>query len=82
MSARPIVIRGETFVTLTAVAESFHVQVTWLRDVHDAGLLGPAERVGDELAIPASALDRVALVQRLHRHYGLDLEVIAVVLGS
>lgn len=80
MSGRRIEIRGETFLTLSTVAECFHVQVTWLRDVHDAGLLGPAERVGDELAIPTSALDRVAAIQRLHRHYGLELDVIAVVL--
>lgn len=80
MSERRIVIRGESFLTLATVAECFHVQVTWVREVYDAGLLGRGERVGDELAIPAAHLDRLALIQRLHRHYGLDLELIEVVL--
>jgi hypothetical protein len=80
MSERHIVIRGESFVTLSTVAEFFEVQVAWVREVYEAGLLGPGERVGEELAIPATELDRVATIQRLHRHYGVDLELIEFVL--
>lgn len=80
MSGQRIVIRGESFLTLETVAECFHVQVAWVREVYDAGLLGPGERVGGDLAIPASNLDRMALIQRLHRHYGIDLELIEIVL--
>jgi hypothetical protein len=71
--SRPIVIHGESFVTLATVAECFQVQTAWVRAVYDAGLLGAGERVGDEVAIPSARLERVALVERLHLHYGLDL---------
>lgn len=77
-----IVIRGEAFVTLATVAECFHVQSTWVREVYDAGLLGRGERVGDELAIAVVELDRMAKVERLHRHYGLDLATIEIVIES
>lgn len=81
MSGR-IVIHGESFVTLATVAECFHVHSTWVREVYDAGLLGRGEQVGDELAIAAVQLDRVAVVQRLHRHYGLDLATIELMIES
>lgn len=81
MSAR-ITIHGESFVTLSTVAECFHVQSTWVREVYDAGLLGRGETVGADLAIAAEQLDRVAMIQRLHRHYGLDLATIEIVLEA
>jgi hypothetical protein len=77
-----LTIHGECFVTLSSVAECFHVHSAWIREVYDFGLLGRGEHVGDDLAIAAAQLDRVATIQRLHRHYGLDLATIEIVLES
>ena len=75
-----LVIRGERYVTVTRVAELCEVRVEWLREVVDYGLLEPVERVGDELAIAARLLDRVAVIQRLSLVQGVNLPGIAIIL--
>ena len=82
MNERRITVGGESFVTLETAAACFHVEASWVREVYESGLLGPAERVGDELAIATALLDRLATIQRLHWHWGLDLAAIELVIDD
>ncbi|HEX5008926.1 MAG TPA: chaperone modulator CbpM [Planctomycetota bacterium] len=75
-----LVIRGERYVTATRVAELYSVRVEWVREVCDYGLLEPLEHVGDEPAIAARLLDRVAVIQRLSVVQGVNLPGIAIIL--
>ncbi len=80
MNLGHIEIRGETFVTLEAVAECYRVEVRWVEEVYAEGLLGPGERVGRSIAVPAAELDHLAALLRWHRHLGLDLDAVAALL--
>jgi len=75
-----LMIRGEHYVTVARVAELYAVRVEWVREVVDYGLLEPVEHVGDELAIAARLLDRVALIQRLTLVQGVNLPGVAIIL--
>ena len=75
-------IRGELHLTLAAVAECYRVDVTWLEQVFDLGLLGRGARTGSVTVIPARQLDRVARIVRLHFHHGVDLPGIAWTLDT
>jgi hypothetical protein len=79
----PIVtIRGERYVTLPDVAATFEVELTWVQEVYEYGLLGPGETVGDTIAIASRRLDRVAAIRRLNRVQGINLAGIAVILPA
>jgi len=75
-----LVIHGERYVTATRVAEIYGVRVEWVHEVCEYGLLEPVEHVGDEPAIAARLLDRVALIQRLSVVQGVNLPGIAIIL--
>jgi hypothetical protein len=75
-----LVIRGEHYVTATRVAELYSVRVEWVREVCEYGLLEPVEHVGDEPAIAARLLDRLAVIQRLSVVQGVNLPGIAIIL--
>lgn len=75
-------LHGELFVTLETAAECYRVELRWIEEVHDAGLLARAERVGGSLAVPVRDLDRLAAVLRWHRHHGLDLETVLALLDD
>lgn len=75
-------VRGELFVTLESAAECYRVEARWIEEIHRRGLLGPAERVGEVLALPARQLDRLAAILRWHRHLGLELEAAAAFLAD
>ena len=75
-----LVIRGERYVTATRVAEIYGVRVEWVLEVCEYGLLEPVEHVGDEPAIAARLLDRVAVIQRLSVVQGVNLPGIAIIL--
>lgn len=77
-----IVIRGERYVTLAAVAESFEIELTWVQEVYDFGLLGQGETVGGSVAIAARLLDRVAAIRRMNRVQGVNLAGIALLLDD
>lgn len=77
MSLVRIELRGEVFVTLASAAEAYRVEVRWVEQVYERGLLGPGERVGAEIALAEAELDRLASVVRWHRHCGLELDVVA-----
>lgn len=79
--SRALEIRGELFVTLETAAECYRVEVRWIEQVYDTGLLGSGERVGGSIAVPAAELDRLAAVLRWHRHHGLELETVLAMLG-
>lgn len=77
---RTLTIRGELWITLEAAADCYEVEVTWVREVYELGLLGPGEPAGSSTAIPAIELDHLARVLRLHRQLGLDPLAIAALL--
>lgn len=81
-AARSIEIRGEVYLTLELAAECFEVEVAWVREVYDTGLLGRGEATRAGLAIPAEGLDRLARVVHLARHLGVELELVGLVLDS
>ncbi len=86
MNAHPdanhLVIRGHVHLSLHAVARCFDVHLAWLEQVHDAGLLGRCEVVGDQIAVAATQLDRVACIIRLHFHLGVELGGIELFLAG
>lgn len=77
-----VTIRGEHYVTLPDVAATFEVELTWVQEVYDFGLLGPGEPVDDTIAIASRLLDRVAAIRRLNRVQGVNLAGIAVILPA
>jgi hypothetical protein len=56
------------------------VDLEWLREVYEIGLLGPGETTSGEPTMAAVMLDRVAQVVRLHRQAGVNLEGIVLLL--
>ena len=82
MKPEHLIIRGELYVTLKTLAECYQLEVHWLHEVYDTGLLGPGETECGELAIAACMFDRLAQIVRLHRQVGVNLEGIVLLLGS
>jgi hypothetical protein len=79
----PIVtIRGEHYIPLPDVAATFEIELTWVQEVYEFGLLGPGETVGGTVAIASRLLDRVAAIRRLNRVQGVNLAGIAVILPA
>ena len=74
------VIHGEVYLTLETVAECYEVEVTWVREVYDVGLLGTGEPVEHSIAIAARMLDRLAEVRRLTLQTGVNLPGIVMLL--
>jgi len=72
---------GRRFVTLEEVAACYQVEVAWVEQVYESGLLGEGRRTERSIAISHTQLDRVAEVVRLHLHYGLELDVVAMLLS-
>ena len=77
---RKLVIGGELHLSLQVVAECYRVEVVWLRDAFEIGLL-EGRREKDEIVIAAGMMDRVAEIVRLHVYYRLDLQAISLLLG-
>ena len=75
-----VTIRGEPYVTLQDVADSFEFELAWVQEVYEFGLLGPGETVGGSIAIASRLLDRVAAIRRLNRVLGVNLAGVAVIL--
>ena len=73
MRRQVISIRGQLYLTLETVADCYRVEVEWLHEVYETGLLGPGARVGDSMAIAACMLDRMGEILRLHRQQGINL---------
>ena len=68
-------IAGRMYLAIEDVATCFEVEVAWVREVRDEGLLEVLIESGDEL-VPARELDRLASIVRLARALGLDLATV------
>lgn len=79
MTAERLVLEGEVYFPLEVVAECYSVEVTWLREACDEGLL-IGVRVERTLAVRAADLDRVARLVRWRVVHGLDWPALAAVL--
>lgn len=77
-----IVIRGRTCLSLEGIARCYRVEVEWVREVYDLGLLGEGTPWNDTVALELDALDRVAEIRRLHEHVGANLAGIAMLLAE
>ena len=77
-----VLIDGQLYLCLEVVAECYHVEVAWLREVYALGLLGDGRPVEATIAIPVVRLDRVARIIRMHFHYGQDLASLEPLLGD
>lgn len=71
---------GEVYLSLETVAEVYRVEVVWLREVVDSGLLGSSDPQGPAFSIAAVRLDHVATIVRMHRLLGLDVDAIRLAL--
>jgi hypothetical protein len=78
--SEPLILHGERYVTATRAAEIYGVRVEWVLEICDYGLLEPVEHVGEELAIAARLLDRLALIHRLNLTQGVNLPGVAIIL--
>lgn len=77
-----LVVDGERHLALETVAEIYHVQTVWLREVYDSGLLGRGHEAGGTISIAVTRLDRVATVVRLRHLCGSDVDTLALALAS
>ena len=80
MTQATLYVDGELYLTLEAVAEVYAVEVVWLREVVDSGLVGAGVRAQPTACIAAVRLDHVATIVRMHRLLGLDVEAIRLAL--
>jgi hypothetical protein len=68
-----IVIRGEIHVSLSTVARCYAVEVTWIEEAYELGLLGVGELSGGSVLISVTQMDRIAQIVRLHFQQGVSL---------
>src|SRR6185503_13554440 len=61
-----IYVDGELFLSVETVAEIYRVEVVWLREVVESGLLGGDAAPRAVGRIAAVRLDRLAAIVRLH----------------
>lgn len=76
MKLETIRIRGRAWLTLEAVATCYEVEVTFVQEIVELGLLGPSEPAGSAVesttAIEVAMLDRLGTIVRLHRQQGIN----------
>ncbi len=82
MTGDGIRIRDELYLSLRSVADCYEVELEWLIQVYDSGLLGQGERVAEETVISSVMLDRVAEVRWLHQIAGVNLAGIVLLLNQ
>lgn len=80
MSNVRVIIEGEAYLSLAAIAECYACQVEWMVEVYEWGLLGRGRVVGEEILISTCLLDRVADVVRLNVYHGVGLSALALLL--
>jgi len=76
MSHDRIYVGGELYLAVETVAEIYRIEVIWLREAVDSGLIGSGVESQPRLCIAAARLDHVATIVRLHQMLGLDVEAI------
>lgn len=72
--------RAPEWIAIDIVAQSYGVDIEWLLQAADLGVLHGIEQRGDRLHIAATEMDRIAAAVRWHRHLEVDLETIAILL--
>ena len=77
---RRITIEGESYLTLTGIAECFSCEVSWIEEVYSLGLLGVGRNADGEFVVLSSLLDRVAEIRRINVHYGVHLTAVSILL--
>jgi hypothetical protein len=82
MTAGRLYVEGELHLSLEVVAEVYAVEIAWLREVYDAGLLGAGVDSGPTVCISVLRLDRVAAIVRMHHVVGQDVETLRLVLEA
>lgn len=80
MKDRQLLVDGELYLGLEVVAEIYEVQLVWLREAYEFGLLGSGVDSGPGLCVAAVEMDRIATIVRLHKVLGMELESIALAL--
>lgn len=80
MSDGRIYVEGDLYLSVETVADVYRVEVVWLREVIDAGLLDADGAVRPATVIAAVRMDRVATIVRLHRVLGFDVDQIRTAL--
>jgi hypothetical protein len=73
-------VGGERFIPLAVVADCYEVELTWVQEVYEFGLLGEGRRVEGKLAVSTVMLERVAVIRRLTLQQGLNLAGVAALL--
>jgi hypothetical protein len=77
------IVEGEVrWVRVEVAAELYSLHERFVRELLDAGLIDVARESGGALWLAEAMLDRLARIQWMHRHLGIDLEVAAVLAGS
>jgi len=71
-----VYIEGDLYLSLETVAEIYRIEIVWLREAYDTGLLGSGVVSESVICIAAAKMDRVATIVRLHDVLGLDVETI------
>ncbi len=77
-----VYLDGELHLTLETVARIYRVEVVWLREVYDRGLLGSGRPAQRTVCIAAARLDHVATVVRLRHLVGADVDALARALAD
>ena len=77
---RRITIEGESYLTLTGIAECFSCEIAWVEEVYSLGLLGIGRDADGEIVVLSSVLDRVAEIRRMNVHYGVHLTAVSILL--
>lgn len=68
------------YVSLRTVAECYDVEIAWVEEVYEFGLLGEGQTIEGEAAITDDMLERVAEIRRLQIQHGVNLPGIAIIL--
>ena len=71
---------GESWVTVEAVAECYHVDAGLICSACEAGYLVNTVDAAGALAVAVRELDRVAVLVRLHVYQGVSLDAVGLFL--
>jgi hypothetical protein len=82
VTARVLVIRGQAYLTLETMATCYAVEVAWIEEVYEHGLLGRGEEIEGSIAVAAVMLDRFARILQLHRQQGINVAGISSLFGA
>jgi hypothetical protein len=66
------------WVAVHVVAQIYGVDVDWLRRAEQLGVVRAVAHRDSDWLLAVSELDRIATAVRWNRHFGVDLETVAV----